>query len=292
MYITHLWIFFGALVSSHALDRWNRRCTEVAISASLKSEVFLSCHFNISFGRETVTWSHFSNGAFSSLLRIMHNGSIYFDSPQRQVSVFPLLFNDGNFSILIHDLEPSDIGPYFCELSSECRRLEIRESERPVEKSLDELNPWFYFAAGAGLLILLFITFSLFSKFCGKHTNRSSKSNHVNEVQSEGNNPPVETQNTESSEPRNRNNRGLRRGFTTVYENDVPAPAQRSAVQQGQHPQKAFRPIPEPTASRPSDVKPYYVNQAELSIQGNPGKKRNKQKHFNFKNPIYGDCSE
>ncbi|CAM4552084.1 unnamed protein product [Leuciscus chuanchicus] len=292
MYISHLWIFFGAL-SSHALDHWNTGWTEVTISASLKSEVFLPCHFNISLNNETdtVKWSHNSNGA--TLLRIMSNDSLYFDKTEGRVSVFPLLFKEGNFSILIHDLKLSDIGPYFCERSSERWRVEIIESEPPAERRPDELNPWFYFAAGAGLFILLFIGLSLFSKYCAKHINRSSKSNPGNGVQSEGNNPPEETQNTERSEQRNRNNRGLRRGFTTVYENDVPAPPKRSpAVQQGQHPQRAFRAVPDPPASHPSDAIPYYVNQAELSIPGNVGKKRKKKKHFQFKNPIYGDCPD
>ncbi|XP_051719709.1 uncharacterized protein LOC127496114 [Ctenopharyngodon idella] len=291
MYISHLWIFFGALVSSHALDRRNRGCTEVKISASLKSEVFLPCHFNESFGNETETvkWSNTSRGV--TLLTIMENGRIIFESPtEGRVKIFPLLFRDGNFSILIRDLEPSDIGPYFCELRNECWRVEI--IERLIERRRDELNPWFYFAAGAGLFILLFISFSLFSKFYGKHTNNSSKSNPVSGVRTEGNNHPEETRNTERSEQRNKNNRGLRRGFTTVYENDAHAPNQSSSVQQGQHPQRAFRaaPVPEPTARHPSDLKPYYVNQAELSNPGNAGKKRKRRKHFQFKNPIYGDC--
>ncbi|XP_056099123.1 uncharacterized protein LOC130077811 [Rhinichthys klamathensis goyatoka] len=290
-YISQLWIFFTALVSSNGLDCWNTGWTEVTISASLKSEVFLPCHFNRSLDTktDTVKWTHNSSGA--TLLRIMSNGSIYFGRTEGRVSVFPLLFKEGNFTILIHDLEPSDIGPYFCEGSGERWRVEILESEPPVERRPDELNPWFYFAAGAGLFILLFIGLSLFSKYCAKPTNRSSKSNPGNGVQSEGNNPPEETQNTERSEQRNKNNRGLRRGFTTVYENDVPAPNRSPAVQQGQHPQRAFRAVPDPTASHPSDAKPYYVNQEELSIPGNAGKKRKKQKHFQFKNPIYTDTA-
>ncbi|XP_039526524.1 uncharacterized protein LOC120478627 [Pimephales promelas] len=217
----------------------------------------------------------------------MNNGIIYFDRTDGRVSVFPLLFKEGNFSILIQNLETSDIGLYFCERSSERWRVEILESEPPVERRPDELNPWFYFAAGAGLFIVLFIIMSLFSKYCA----RSSKSNPGNGVQSEGNNPPEETQNTERSEQRNTSNRGLSRGFTTVYENDVPAPNRSPAVRQGQDPQRVFRPVPDPPASHPSDAKPYYVNQEELSIPGNAGKKRKKQKHFQFKNPIYTDTS-
>lgn len=73
---------------------------------------------------------------------------------------------------------------------------------------------------------------------------------------------------------------------TTVYENDIHAPNQSSAVQLGQHPQRAFRAIPDPTKSHALDAKPYYVNQAELSIPVNEGKKRKKQKYYQFNNPI------
>ncbi|XP_016124034.1 uncharacterized protein [Sinocyclocheilus grahami] len=259
MYISYLWIFFGALLSSNAQYHGNTRCTEVTVNASLKSEVFLPCHFNISHHNETesVNWNH-----YSSLVTIRINGRIFFHSPSEgRVNVFPLLSKHGNFSILIHDLQSSDIGTYTCRLNSECWMVKI--NERPHR--INESNPWFYFAAGAGLLILLFIAFSLFSKFYA----------------------PEETQNTESSG--HRNTRGVRRGPTTVYENDIHAPNQSSAVQQGQHPQRAFRAAPEPTTSHPSDVKPYYVNQAELSIPANAGKKRKKQKHYQFKNPIYSD---
>ncbi|XP_042595244.1 uncharacterized protein LOC109104016 isoform X1 [Cyprinus carpio] len=285
MYISHLWIFFGALVSSNAQNHGNKRCTEVTLNASLNSEVFLPCHFNISHCNETegVNWSSYS----SNLVTIMINGRMFFGSPSEgRVNVFPLLSKHGNFSILIHDLQSSDIGTYLCKLKSECWRVKISERPHSEIREINETNPWFYFAAGAGLFILLFIAFSLLSKFYGKCVNTSSKSDPVDGVQSEGNSPE-ETQNTESSGHRNK--RGVRRAPTTVYENDIHAPNQSSAVQQGQHPQRAFRAVPEPTTSHPSDQKSYYVNQAELSIPANAGKNRKKQKHYQFKNPIYCD---
>ncbi|XP_073673296.1 uncharacterized protein [Garra rufa] len=289
MYISRLWIFFGALVSLNALDHRNARCDEVTINAPLKSEVLLPCNFSVENYNETqgVNWRH-----FSSLVTITIGGKIFFDRPSEgRVNVFPLLSKHGNFSILIHDLQSSDIGTYFCELNSECWRVNI--NERPYSPYRNnESNPWFFFAAGAGLFILLFIGFSLSSKFYGKYVNTSSKSNPVNGVQSEGNNSPEERQNAESSEHGNKKRRGVRRGPTTVYENDIHAPNQSSAVQQGQQgqrPQRALRPVPEPTTNRYSDVYPYYVNQAELSVPANPGQQRKKQKHLQFKNPIYAE---
>ncbi|KAK9961994.1 hypothetical protein ABG768_007381 [Culter alburnus] len=178
--ILKLWIFFGALVSSNALDRWNTRCKEIKISASLKSEVFLPCHVNKSFDNETETakWSNSSSGV--TLLTIMNNGTIIFHSPtEGRVSVLPLLFNDGNFSILIHDLEPSDFGLYFCELRNECWRVEI--TDRLIEKTVEvnSYKPWLFFFAGAGLFTLLFLLFNC----TGLHNRcmRSSKCCSINE---------------------------------------------------------------------------------------------------------------
>lgn len=289
MYISHLWIFFGALVSSNALDHWNTRCKEITVNASLKSEVLLPCHFNISRYDETVTVNWTKDFNYLSLVTIFINGRMFFDSRSKgRVNVFPLLSKRGNFSILVHDLQSSDIATYTCELNSECWRVKIHEHVKIIERPhrISEFNPWFYFAAGAGLFILLFIAFSLLSKFYGKCVSTSSKSDPVNGVQSEGSNFPEEAQNTESSG--HRNERGVRRSPTTVYENDIHVPNQSSAMQQGQHPQRAFRAVPEPR-SHPSDVIPYYVNQAELSNPANAGKKRKKQKHYQFKNPIYND---
>ncbi|XP_043114314.1 uncharacterized protein LOC122358538 [Puntigrus tetrazona] len=289
MYISHLWIFFGALVSSNALDGRNPKCTEVTVNASLKSEAFLPCNFNVSSYNETVT-VNWSRDHFFSLVKIMNNGRIFFESPSEgRVNVFPLLSEHGNFSIFIRDLQSSDIGTYTCELDTECWKVKIVEhvkiNEHPNRNS--ELNPWWFFAAGAGLLILLFIAFSLLSKFYEKYVNTSSKSDPGNGGQSEGSNIQEERQNTELGGHRNMG--GVRRAPTTVYENDIHAPNQSSAVQQGQRPQRAFRAVPETTTNHPSDVKPYYVNQAELSISANAGKKRKKQKHYQFKNPIYND---
>ncbi|XP_056329883.1 uncharacterized protein LOC130241919 isoform X2 [Danio aesculapii] len=277
MNISRLWIFVGALVSSNALNRWSERCTDVSINASLKSQVFLPCHFNTSLN-DTVIWRHLNNG--DTLVKIITDGRIYFNNPREgRVTAFPLLVEEGNFSILVHDLESSEVGVYFCEWNSECWRVKITELQHHSSQEGYYLNPWLYFAAGAGLFIMLFIIFSMISKLFEK--DKSSESNSVNVIHSEGNYPAEESR-------RHRNNRGPRRGPSVVYENDVPASNPSSAVQHGQHPQRAFTAVPEPT-SHSSDVKPYYVNQAELSIPTNAGKKRKKQKLYQFKNPIYAE---
>ncbi len=138
------------------------------MNASLKSEVFLPCHFNISRYNETVevNWSH-----YSSLVTIMTNGRIFFESPtEGRVKVYPLLSKHGNFSILIRDLQSSDIATYTCELKSECWRVKINEQVKinglPESKissfsEAEELNSkhWLFFFAGAGIFIILFIIF-------------------------------------------------------------------------------------------------------------------------------------
>ncbi|KAK2881220.1 hypothetical protein Q8A67_018488 [Cirrhinus molitorella] len=148
-------------VRAAALDRWNERCIAVTINASLKSEVLLPCNFVIGNYNETesVNWEHYSR-----LVTITINGKILFDSPtEGRVNVFPLLSKHGNFSILIHDLQASDIGTYFCKLNSECRRVNIIERPDISQKTEDlssNQNSWLFFFAGAGLFILLFIIFN------------------------------------------------------------------------------------------------------------------------------------
>ncbi|KTG35297.1 hypothetical protein cypCar_00047871, partial [Cyprinus carpio] len=128
MYISHLWIFFGALVSSNALDDWNTRCINFTINASLKSEVYLPCHFNINHYNGTLAVNWRCHSTIDSLVTIMTDGKIIFGSPSEgRVNVFPFLSKHGNFSILIHDLQSSDIATYICELNSECWRVQIIE---------------------------------------------------------------------------------------------------------------------------------------------------------------------
>ncbi len=139
-YHTESFIFWCPFIL--ALDRWNTKCKEITVNASLKSEVFLPCHFNISCYNETesVKWTKdFDWSRYSSLVTILINGRIFFDShSEGRVNVFPLLSKHGNFSILIHDLQSSDIGTYTCELKSECWRVKINEhvkiNERPYSK--------------------------------------------------------------------------------------------------------------------------------------------------------------
>ncbi|XP_065136230.1 uncharacterized protein [Paramisgurnus dabryanus] len=283
MYVTQIGLLFCLVVTSKALGNCKGKCEDIQLSTirtPLKSEVLLPCYFEISNNTanktNTASWRHLS----SSLLEITQDGNIFFNDPRGgRVTVFPILAALGNFSIIIHNVQASDFGSYCCELNRECWRLEITETTRP-EKNI-VLSPWVYFAAGAGLFILLFIATYLFAKLWGNYVNESSKSNSVIGVQNEGNHTE-ERPNTERSEHRNPNNRGRGRENTTVYENEAHAP--------NQNPQRAFRrAAPEPPTSEASDPKPYYVNQEELSVSSNAGKKRKKTKPYQYKNPIYGD---
>ncbi|XP_055052183.2 uncharacterized protein [Misgurnus anguillicaudatus] len=281
MYVTQIGLLF-CLVVTKALGQCKGKCENLQISTisiPLKSEVLLPCNFEISNNTANKTnrasWRHLS----SSLLNITQDGNIIFEDPREgRVTVFPILAAGGNFSIIIHNVQASDFGSYCCELNRECLLLQITETTRP-EKKFD-LNPWIYFAAGAGLFILLFFATYLFAKLWG-NVNETSKSNSVNGVQNEGNHTE-ERQNTERSEHRNPNNRGQGRENTTVYENEAHAP--------NQNPQRAIRRAPPEPPSEASDPKPYYVNQEELSVSSNAGKKRKKNKPaYQYKNPIYGD---
>ncbi|XP_050984873.1 uncharacterized protein LOC127176994 [Labeo rohita] len=200
VYVSQLWIFFGALLSSNALDHWNTRCRDVTINALLKSEVLIPCSFDINHynENETIKWSH-----YSSLVTISINGKIVIDSPREgRVSSFPNLARGGNFSILIHDLEHSDLGTYLCELNSKCWRVNIMEFSEisETEELSSNRNSWLFFFAGAGLFVLLFIIVSrtgLQNRLLSSAEKclRSSKSNSSNEKHHEEHESSSQTSN-------------------------------------------------------------------------------------------------
>lgn len=102
-------------------------CSSLTLNIQLGSEVLLPCTLLKSKKTKEARWSQTSN-----LLSIRPDGNVSFEDPMDgRMTVFPLLFSRGNFSILIHQFQASDIGVYCCELSHECQRVEIKLSQNP-----------------------------------------------------------------------------------------------------------------------------------------------------------------
>ncbi|KAI5620743.1 hypothetical protein C0J50_19615, partial [Silurus asotus] len=100
-------------------------CRSISLTARLGSEVLLPCSLWKSNKTEEARWSQ-----SSTLLSIRPHGNITFEDPKDgRMTVFPLLFSRGNFSILVHQFQTSDMGIYCCQLTHECQRVVIENSE-------------------------------------------------------------------------------------------------------------------------------------------------------------------
>ncbi|XP_072547344.1 uncharacterized protein [Salminus brasiliensis] len=179
-HFVRLLTFFAALVSSNGL-KCAGRCSNSTVNIILGSDMLLPCSLRRSNQTGEANWSH-----NSSLLRIRPDGNIKFeDCRDGRVTVFPYLFSRGNFSILIHRLQASDLGTYCCQLSMECHVVELKHMQSTAWHL-----PWYYIVAGIGGLILLLITCSLVYEFRGLCVKKLADSYDVNSTQNQGANPP------------------------------------------------------------------------------------------------------
>lgn len=94
-------------------------------NTKLQSEILLPCYFDSAFiksnqNKETsVVWSHI-NTTIVFIVEIKVNGDLAFwDSRKGRIEAFPYVSGSGNFSILIHNVQVSDLGPYRCEIFRE-----------------------------------------------------------------------------------------------------------------------------------------------------------------------------
>ncbi|XP_046719551.1 uncharacterized protein LOC124395039 isoform X2 [Silurus meridionalis] len=184
-HFVQLLTFFSALVPNGL--NCPVSCRSISLTARLGSEVLLPCSLSKSNKTEEARWSQ-----SSTLLNIRPHGNITFEDPKDgRMTVFPLLFSRGNFSILVHQFQTSDMGIYCCQLTHECQRVVIENAEEH-EGGLN--FPWYYIAAGIVSFILLVFVLRLVCIFKGRCLKKSSDSYYVNsEEQGEAENKgPIE----------------------------------------------------------------------------------------------------
>lgn len=112
----------------------SQKCNSyVTLNIGLGSEVLLPCTLLKNKETKEARWSQTSN-----LLSIRPDGNVTFNDPRDgRLSVFPFQFSKGNFSILVHQVQPSDMGMYCCDLSHECQRVEIKLAQSPESHKED-----------------------------------------------------------------------------------------------------------------------------------------------------------
>uniref|UniRef100_A0A3B1JHK8 Ig-like domain-containing protein n=1 Tax=Astyanax mexicanus TaxID=7994 RepID=A0A3B1JHK8_ASTMX len=98
--------------------------SSINISTNLQSDVLLLCNFNSSLLGSDLTadiaavWSY-RNITEDNLLEISLQGVVLFwNNRDGRINPFPKLSTSGNFSILLHKVNKSDLGLYRCELFS------------------------------------------------------------------------------------------------------------------------------------------------------------------------------
>ncbi|KAL6463877.1 hypothetical protein MHYP_G00282680 [Metynnis hypsauchen] len=100
----------------------NRLISSINVTTELQSDVLLPCNFEATlFGSNqtadiAAVWIQ-RNIPADILLEIKLQGEVMFwNNRDKRIKTFPKLSKSGNFSILLHNVQQSDLGLYRCEL--------------------------------------------------------------------------------------------------------------------------------------------------------------------------------
>ncbi|XP_054884060.1 polymeric immunoglobulin receptor-like [Poeciliopsis prolifica] len=131
------------------------------VSAALGSSVLLPCNFS-SKDSSWVEWTQ-EDGQNVDLVRLSSKGRIiYLDPRSGRVKTFPIQVSERKYSIIIDELQNSDIGSYYCRQSNEC--IEVKLSEHKG------VSPQRYVFIGIFVLIFLSAVVYFIKWSCNKNT--------------------------------------------------------------------------------------------------------------------------
>ncbi|XP_054453091.1 uncharacterized protein LOC129089725 isoform X5 [Anoplopoma fimbria] len=159
------WIVLLALcfifVSSNETDFKNYTepnsdvCEMQTVSAQLGSSVLLPCNFDTS----SMNWVTWANTTGLDLVHLTSEGRIRFlDHRYGRVKAFPNQGSEGNYSILIDELQNSDLGSYRCKHGRECLQVElVAEKANRAGAMSEEVLLVIYICVGVIAFILLSI---------------------------------------------------------------------------------------------------------------------------------------
>ncbi|XP_049322382.1 uncharacterized protein LOC103031226 [Astyanax mexicanus] len=178
MFLTVLVLWWHCLVLVHG----NSTCSgqhdsRINISTELQSDVLLPCNFNSSLLGSDLTadiaavWIY-KNITEDSLVEIsLKTGVMFWKNRGGRIKTFPKLSTSGNFSILLHKVNKSDLGLYRCELFNGTCRIAYQE----IQLGLSTVSPYFYqtsiiagTSGGAVLLLLIILLFYIRKKRTGR----------------------------------------------------------------------------------------------------------------------------
>ncbi|XP_023206754.1 uncharacterized protein LOC102228060 isoform X1 [Xiphophorus maculatus] len=123
-----MWIPFFALWVLSVSSNGQGVCKTQRVSALLGSSVVLPCNFS-SDDSSWVEWTQ-EDGQNVDLVRLSSKGRIlYLDPRSGRVKTFPIQASERKYSIIIDELQNSDIGSYYCRKSNECFEVEVELSK-------------------------------------------------------------------------------------------------------------------------------------------------------------------
>ncbi|XP_051531156.1 uncharacterized protein si:dkey-65b12.12 isoform X1 [Myxocyprinus asiaticus] len=151
----------------------NNLITRINLTTELQSEILLPCYSEPAlFGSNmtanvSVEWTHISTPV-DFIVEIKVSGEVLFWNHRgKRIKAFPDFAGSGNFSILIRDVQRSDLGLYRCELFREFNcSLGYKDTQlslTAIEFSL--LNNWQLMLAASGGVLLLCVFIG-----CGYYT--------------------------------------------------------------------------------------------------------------------------
>ncbi|XP_032446173.1 uncharacterized protein LOC116737238 isoform X3 [Xiphophorus hellerii] len=123
-----MWIPFFALWVLSVSSNGQGVCKKQKVSALLGSSVVLPCNFP-SDDSSWVKWTQ-EDRLNVDLVRLSSKGRIlYLDPRSGRVKTFPLQASERKYSIVIDDLQNSDIGSYYCRQSNECFEVKLSKDK-------------------------------------------------------------------------------------------------------------------------------------------------------------------
>ncbi|KAL6463864.1 hypothetical protein MHYP_G00282550 [Metynnis hypsauchen] len=136
----------------------------INVTTDLQSDVLLPCNFEATLLGSNKTadiaavWSHRSTPA-DNLLEIKLQGEVSFwNNRDKRIKTFPKLSESGNFSILLRNVQQSDLGLYRCELHEGINCMIAYQEVQLGLAAVSEYQKTIIAGASGGAAVLLLFT--------------------------------------------------------------------------------------------------------------------------------------
>ncbi|KAL7835003.1 hypothetical protein SRHO_G00292500 [Serrasalmus rhombeus] len=157
--------------------------TTTNITAQLQSDVLLPCYFKPAILGSIKTdiaavWSH-TNITTDNLLEIKLQGEVgFWNNRGGRIKTFPKHSEPGNYSILLRNVQQSDVGLYRCELFRGINCVIAYQNIYLSKASEASIKYWYYLLGVAVVLCLLLVSLGYMQR---KRNKRGTQEENVYE---------------------------------------------------------------------------------------------------------------